>query len=44
MKFRKDIFSKDYFANTQVSQFGNIHDFLRGDIIIEGITLGQHVS
>ena len=37
-------FSKDDFANTQVSQFGNIHDFLRGDIIIEGITLGQHVS
>lgn len=37
-------FSKDDFVNTQVSQFGNIHDFLRGDIIIEGITLGQHVS
>lgn len=37
-------FSKDDFVNTQVLKFGNIHDFLRGDIIIEGITLGQHVS
>lgn len=37
-------FSKDDFANTQVAQFGNINDFLRGDITIEGITLGQHIS
>ena len=44
MKFRKDIFSKDYFANTQKLQFGDINDFIRGDIIIEGVTLGQHVS
>lgn len=35
---------KEDLANMQVPQFGNIHDFLRGDIIIEGITLGQHVS
>ena len=28
MKFRKDIFSKDYFANTQKLQFGDINDFI----------------
>lgn len=36
--------SKDSFANFNKPQFGSIHDFFHGDIIIEGIRLGQHVS
>lgn len=36
--------SKDSFANFDKPLFGNIHDFFHGNILIEGVTLGQHVS
>ena len=36
--------SKNDFDKFLKSQFGDINDFFRGDIIIEGVKLGQHIS